>query len=193
MNLKISKENLKSSVITSIIMLLLGFVFLYVIFFLVWYWIMPKLCVIIPPLKTYIESLNDSALPKAYSLVLSISSCISLFISMPIAYSSSKQRKKKFLTYSKGLTSYSEGIKYHIVEHGLSDLICMCVVIVASLILYFTKDTGFFPMAFYMFKNFGVAFGLILTALLTVASMLCGIFFSQRRWKVQFFLDEENI
>ena len=193
MKLKISKENLKSSVITSVIMLLFSFAFLYVIFFLSWYWIMPKLCVIIPALKTYIESLNDSALPKAYNVVLSISSCISLFVSTTLAYSVSKQRKKNFLTHSKGLISYSDGIKYHIVEYGFSDLICMSAAIIASLIFYFTNGTGFFPTAFYMFKNFGVVLGLIATAILTVASMICGIFFSQRRWKVQYFIDEEMI
>ena len=193
MNLKITKEALKSSVITSAIIILLGFAFLYVIFFLLWYWIMPKLCVIIPTLKTYIESLNDSALPEAYNIVLSISSCISLFISTTLAYSVSKQRKKKFLTYSKGLISYSDGIKYHIDEYALSDSICMSAIIIASLILYLTNSTGFFPAAFYMFKNFGIVLGLIATAILTIASMICGIFFSQRRWKVQYFIDEEMI
>ena len=190
MNTKLSKEKLKSSIITSLLTVLLSFIFLYVAFFLIWYWIMPKLCVIIPPLKTYIESLNDSALPDAYNIVLSISSCIAIFPGAIISHSVSKKRKKEFLAYSNGRISYVNGIKFHIAEYGLSDIISISLIIIVSVILFLVNGTGFFPIAFYMLKNLGVVLGLIVTILWVTLSIFFGIFFSQKKWKVQHFIDE---
>ena len=58
MKTKISIDKLKSSIIVCFFMVLLNFLFSMAVFLLIWYWAMPNISFLIPPLKTWLESLG---------------------------------------------------------------------------------------------------------------------------------------
>lgn len=194
MKAKTNKEGLKSSIVTCFFILLFNFLFSIVAFLLFWYWMIPNISTIVPALKTYLESLSDEFLPIAYDIVYSISACIAIFPSAIFAYRISKKRKKEFLAYSKGRISYLDGIKYYIARYGVYDIICTLVLIILLAFIYMIAGdvfiVRFFPLAFCMFSRLGIIFGFIVSLILTTLSMFCGIFFSQKKWRAEYFISE---
>lgn len=193
MKIKINKESLKSSFTICFFTLLFNFVFWYFSFFIIWYWAIPNICTIVPIFKTHLESLSDEILPVAYNIVYSIGSVISIFPSTILAYRISKKRKKDFLSQTKGRISYVDGINYHFTKHGLSDLIFSSITIILPTLIYIIASKSplirFFPTAFYMLNSLGVIFGFLVTTLLTALAMFCGIFFSQKKWRAEYFIN----
>ena len=192
--MKINKKGLKSSVITCFFVILFNFVFSILAFLLVWYWAIPNICMIVPNFKVYFESLDEELLPIAYNIIYSIGACIAIFPSTLLAYRVSRKRQKEFLDYSKGCISYSDGLKYHFMQYGLLDGICILSVTVLLAVIYMAAGDIFivrvFPIAFNMFSNLGTIFGILVTAVLTGLSMIFGAFFAQKKWRAQYFVVE---
>ena len=197
MKTKINKDTLKSSIAVSAIMLLFNLIFSFLGMILISYWLLPNLCGVLPSLENYFNFLDDAGMERMNDIIYFISSCIAIFPGAIFAYRLSKKRKKEFLKHSKGRISYLDGINYHIREYGLTDVLCMSVIIVifGSLRLM-AGNAGIvkvFPIAFNTFNTFnilGFILGLLLTVVLAGLSMLCGIFFSQRRWRAEYFFEE---
>ena len=197
MKTKIDKDTLKSSIAVSAIMLLFNLIFSFLGMILIWYWLLPNLCSVLPSLENYFNFLDDAGMERMNNIIYFISSCIAIFPSAVFSYRLSKKRKKEFLKHSKGRISYPDGIKYHIREYGLTDALCMSVIIVifGSLRLM-AGNAGIVkvcPIAFNTFNTFnilGFVLGLLLTLVLAGLSILFGIFFSQRRWRAEYFFEE---
>ena len=194
MKIKINKELLKSSVLTCFFVVLFNFFFSIIAFLLIWYWVIPNISTIVPVLKKYLESLSDEFLPIAYDIVYAISACIAIFPSAISAYRMSKKRKKEFLAYSKGCISYIDGIKYHIAQYGVYDIICTSALIILLTFIYMIAGdvfiVRFFPLVFCMFSRLGIILGFIVSFIFTALSMFCGIFFSQKKWRAEYFISE---
>lgn len=192
--MKINKKYLKSSLVTCFFVILFNFVFSILAFLLVWYWAIPNVCMVAPDFKLYFESLNEELLPVAYNIIYSIGSCIAIFPSTLFAYRVSKTRRKEFCDYSKGRISYKNGLKYHFMQYGVIDGICILSVTALLAIVYMAAGDIFivrvFPIAFNMFSNFGTVFGILVTVVLTGLSMIFGAFFAQKKWRAQYFVVE---
>ena len=103
-------------------------------------------------------------------------------------------RKKDFLAHSKGKISYIDGIKYHFVEYGFLDLFYGLGMVIVLAIIYSIAGDIFvvrvFPIAFTMFRSFGMVAGPIVAIISVCISMLSGIFFSQKKWRAEYFINE---
>lgn len=194
MKTKIRIDSLKSSIIVCFFMVLFNFLFSMTVFLLIWYWAMPNISFLIPPLKTWLESLGDETLPIAYDILYAVSSLIAVFFSTTLAFRISKKRKKEFLAHSKGRISYIEGIKYHIRQYGAYDLAIISAVVLILTIIYVAAGDVFivraFPIVFTMVQALGGIIGFIVAMILICASMIAAIFFSQKKWRAEYFLNE---
>lgn len=194
MKTKITAKGIKSSIIVCFFMLLFNFLFSMLAFLLIFYWAIPNLSTIFPTLKAYFESLDEEIMPVVYDIVYLISACIAVFPGTTLAYRIAKTRKKEFLAYSKGRISYADGIRYHLAEYGACDILCTsCIIILLAITYMLAGDVfivRFFPLAFNLFKSLGIVLGFLVTAILTGLSMLCGVLFSQKKWRARYFLGE---
>ena len=194
MKTKISIDKLKSSIIVCFFMVLFNFLFSMAVFLLIWYWAMPNISFLIPPLKTWLESLGDETLPVAYDILYAVSSLIAVFPSTTLAFRISKKRKKEFLADSKGRISYANGIKYHIYKYGAYDLASISVLTLILTIVYMIAGDVFvvrvFPIVFTMVQALGGIIGFVVVIILICASMIVAMFFSQKKWRAEYFLNE---
>ena len=194
MKSKLDKRKLKNSIVVCLLMLLFHFLFSSLCYLLIWYWAIPNLCTVFPIFKQWIESLGNDALPVAYDVLYAVSACIAVFPGAVLAYGLSKKRRKEFIAYSKARISYWDGIKYHGMEYGRYDLACSFGLVMILAIVYLIAGDVFivrcFPIAFTMFQSLGIILGTIVAVLLTGAAMLAGIFFSQKKWRAEYFVNE---
>ena len=194
MKTKISIDSLKSSIIVCFFMVLFNFLFSMTVFLLIWYWAMPNISFLIPPLNTWLESLGDETLPIAYDILYAVSSLIAVFFSTTLAFRISKKRKKEFLAHSKGRISYIEGIKYHIRQYGAYDLAIISAVALILTIIYVAAGDVFivraFPMVFTMVQALGGILGVIVSMTFICLSIIVAIFFAQKKWRAEYFLNE---
>lgn len=192
--MKINLPSFRSSIITCFCVLLFNFLFSMIAFLLIWYWAIPNVFTVLPALETRLESMNDEKLTLMSDAIYAVGACLTMVPSTAFAYRISKQRKKAFFAYSKGRISYVNGIKLHFQEYGFSDIVCMASIIVLLTILYTMAGdviaVRFFPMAFWMFEYLGVVLGFLTATVLTALSMLCGVFFSQKRWRAEYFIGQ---
>ena len=175
-------------------MVLFNFLFSMTVFLLIWYWAMPNISFLIPPLKTWLESLGDETLPIAYDILYAVSSLIAVFFSTTLAFRISKKRKKEFLAHSKGRISYIEGIKYHIRQYGAYDLAIISAVALILTIIYVAAGDVFivraFPIVFTMVQALGGILGVIVSMTFICLSIIVAIFFAQKKWRAEYFLNE---
>ena len=194
MKTKISIDSLKSSIIVCFFMVLFNFLFSMTVFLLIWYWAMPNISFLIPPLNTWLESLGDEALPIAYDILYAVSSLIAVFFSTTLAFRISIKRKKEFLAHSKGRISYIEGIKYHIRQYGAYDLAIISAVALILTIIYVAAGDVFivraFPIVFTMVQALGGILGVIVSMTFICLSIIVAIFFAQKKWRAEYFLNE---
>ena len=194
MKTKISIDSLKSSIIVCFFMVLFNFLFSMTVFLLIWYWAMPNISFLIPPLNTCLESLGDETLPIAYDILYAVSSLIAVFFSTTLAFRISKKRKKEFLAHSKGRISYIEGIKYHIRQYGAYDLAIISAVALILTIIYVAAGDVFivraFPIVFTMVQALGGILGVIVSMTFICLSIIVAIFFAQKKWRAEYFLNE---
>ena len=194
MKLKPDKRKLKNSIVVCLFMLLFNFLFSSLCYLLIWYWAIPNISTVLPIFKKWIESLGDDVLPFAYDFLYAVSACIAVFPSAVLAYGLSKTRRKEFIAYSKARISYLDGIKYHGIEYGLYDLACSFgLVMVLAIVYAFAGDVFIvkcFPIALTMFQSLGSILGTMVTVILTGVAMLAGIFFSQKKWRAEYFINE---
>jgi hypothetical protein len=187
------RSKFKSSIRTAIFVILFNFILSTVCFFLLWYWITPKLYPLIPGLSSYLQNLDDDSLLIAYDLYYTIASTLSVIPGATFAYRMDKQRKKAFLKYSEGRISYGEGIRYHFAEYGVADCIALAITVLLFSVLSVSLGDGFisklFPLPFYMCRTFGLALGFLVSMILTIGSAVGGIFFAQKKWRAEFFID----
>ena len=107
--------------------------------------------------------------------------------------SSFQKEKKDFFAYSKGRISYADGIKYHVATYGAYDFASVGIMTLLLAILFALAGESFivraFPVLFTMLNALGVV-GLLVAALLIGAAMIMGIFFSQKKWRAEYFMNE---
>lgn len=194
MKATINKEKLKSSLLLCVFLLFFNILFSTAIFLLIWYWAIPNICIMFSTFKTHLESLSIESAAVVKDTFFCIGAYIAIFPSAIIACRLSKKRKKEFFDYSKGRSSYIDGLKYYIARYGIYDTVCISITIVLSVILYAFAGNmlvaKFFPTAYYMFEKLGLILGLVVMLLSTNLSMLCGVFFSQKKWRAEYFFGE---
>lgn len=194
MKTKIDKVTLKSSLTVSFFILVFNLLFSTLGIVFIWSWLLPKVCVFVPELETYLEFLDDAGRTNINNIVYLVSACLAMLPSAILAYRISKKRKKEFIKHSKARISYTGGLKYHIQEYGFSDAVCMLAIIgVLTLCYIFAGNTWIIrniPMIFYPLSTLGIILGVLLVVVLTGISMLGGIFFAQRRWRAEHFFEE---
>ena len=76
------------------LIILFNLVFTTVFFFLLWYWVTPKLYPLIPSLSTYLQGLDDENLLIAYEIYYTIGSALAIFPSTVLAYRMSKNAER---------------------------------------------------------------------------------------------------
>ena len=188
------KTKIKNSISTMFLIILFNLVLTTVFFFLLWYWVTPKLYPLIPGLSTYLQGLDDENLLIAYEIYYTIGSALAIFPSTVLAYRMSKKRRKKFIEYSGGLISYGDGIRYHLTEYGIQDGIVLVVTVLLFSVL--TVSLGdvliskLFPLPFHMCRAFGLVLGLLISTILTISSAFLGVFVAQKKWRAEHFIGE---
>ena len=187
-------KKIKHSIFTTFLIILFNLILTTVFFFMLWYWITPKIYPFVPGLSSYLQKLDDESLLIAYDIYYSISSVLAIFPSAVLAYRVSKSRKKEFLEYSGGRISYGDGIRYHLIEYGIQDGITLVVAVLLFSALTMVLGDSFisklFPLPFRMCNAFGMVLGVLISIILTVASAFLGVFFAQRKWRAEHFIDE---
>ncbi len=193
MKRKITKEKMKASLATVLRAVLFNYLLTAVCFFLLWYWVTPKIFPLFPHFAEYLQNLDDDGLLVAYDIFYAISSVLAIFPGMCLAYRLSGRRKKDFFKHSDGRISYAEGIRYHLTEYGASDGIVLTVFVFVFTLISAAFNGGagkLFPLAFYLCRFLGALLGWIVTAVLVFGAAFCGIFFSQRKWRAEHFIGE---
>ena len=194
MKTKISIDKIKKSIIFCLFVVLFNFIFSIAVFLLIWYWLIPNVSVVIPPLKVWLQSLDDDVLPIAYDIVYAVSSLFAIFPGSTLALRISKKRKKDFLAHSKGRISYIEGIKYHIRQYCAYDLAIISAVVLILTIIYVAAGDVFivraFPIVFTMVQALGGILGVIVSMTFICLSIIVAIFFAQKKWRAEYFLNE---
>ncbi len=193
MKRKITKEDMKASLATALRAVLFNYLLTAVCFFLLWYWVTPKLFPLFPRFAEYLQKLDDDGLLVAYDIFYTISSVLAMFPGMCWAYRLSKRRKKDFFKHMDGRISYAAGVRYHLTEYGASDGISLAAIafVFALISAAFSGGVGkLFPLVFYLSRALGVLPGWIVAVVLMLGAAICGIFFSQRKWRAEHFVGE---
>ena len=193
MDLKLDKKTLKYSFIIGILSIAFNFIFYMVAFLLIWSWLIPTICIFIPPLKKWFEVLNQGDLSKAYIVMDAISSVVAMFPACALALRLSKKRKQEFLNKTGGIVSYKEGIRLHYLSYGRSDMIAyLSLTLFFALIFIIFGDVipaRIFPLVCMTFKSLGIILGLLTTIITLVLSNVASVFFAQRKWRAEHFID----
>ena len=184
---------LKASFSMAFLVVLFNLLLTSACFFLLWYWLIPKTFPLFPNLARYLQGLDDDSLRIAYDIVYTAGAVLAIFPGTVLAYRMSKRWKKAFLAYSSGRISYSEGVRYHLTEYGISDGIALTVTVFVFALASVAFNGGvakLFPMVFYLCRSLGGLLGLCVSMILLFSSALVGIFFAQKKWRADYFLGE---
>lgn len=193
MNLELNKETLKDSLLIALLSIVFNFIFYMVVFLLIWSWLIPGICLFVPPLKAWFEALNQGDTSAALVIMDAISAVVAAFPACALALKFSKKRKKEFLEKTGGIVSYKEGIRIHYLTYVKSDTVAyLLLTVLFALIFIIFGDiilARVFPLVCMTFKALGIILGTLTTVITLALSSVASVFFAQRRWRAEHFID----
>lgn len=162
----------------------------YLIYIIAVWVIIPIVVEVSPALDAFLTKIgNEHDTDEIYNTIRSICLLIAVLPGICLANVAVKNRERHFIHDTNGMIVTLDGLRYHLRQHSLYDVISLIGIVIIGLALYLANLRYISPFGI-LYDLFGIPLGLIMSAVITVASQMCGIIFAQKSWRAEFFYSD---
>lgn len=162
----------------------------YLIYIIAVWVIIPVAVEISPALDAFLTKIgNEHDTEEIYNAIRSICLLIAVLPGICVANAAVKNRDRHFIHDTNGMIVTLDGLRYHLRQHILYDVISLIGIVIIGLALHLANLWYISPFGI-LYDLLGIPLGLIMSAVITVASQMCGIIFAQKSWRAEFFYDD---
>lgn len=185
------KKNSVFDILTIVISAIFSSAILGYLVYIIAVWvIIPVAVEISPALDAFLTKIgNEHDTDEIYNTIRSICLLIAVLPGMCVANTAVKNRERHFIHDTNGMIVTLDGLRYHLRQHILYDVISLIGIVIICLALHLANLRYICPFGI-LYDLLGIPLGLIMSAVITVASQMCGIIFAQKSWRAEFFYDD---